>query len=355
MKIFTIGPTQMYGRTLDVAGRQVPYFRNQAFSEVVLDCERLLARFSFAPDGARMVLLTASGTGAMEATVMNCFDARDKLLVVDGGSFGHRFAKLCEIHGIPHDAIVLGADEELGSVHLEPFAGSGYTALLINLDETSTGQLYDLEMIARFARENSMLLVVDAISAFLADPIDMAEAGIDALIVSSQKALALAPGISFVMLSPRMIERIDSIDCRCMYFDFKDYLANGLRGQTPFTPAVGLVYELQDRLHAIDEAGGVEAEVERVAALASDFRARIVDLPLSVASFRKSNAVTRIMFDEPIAKIMNQRLADEYGFVLNPCGGEFADKALRVAHVGDLSLQDNESLVRAMADLLADL
>ncbi len=355
MKLFTIGPAQMHRRTLEVAGRQVPYFRNQEFSEVVLDCERLLKRFAHAPDDARMILLTASGTGAMEATVMNCFDVRDRLLVVDGGSFGHRFTRLCEIHGIGYDSIVLAPDEELSASHLESYAGTDCTGLLVNLDETSTGQLYDLDMLARFAHDNGMLLVVDAISAFLSDPIDMAQAGIDALIVSSQKALAIAPGISVVLLSGRMMERLGGVDCRSMYFDFKDYLENGLRGQTPFTPAVGIVYELQDRLHAIEEAGGVEAEVERIATLAHDFRERVAGLPLSIASFRKSNAVTRIVFNEPIAKTINQRLIDDYGFVLNPCGGELADYALRVAHVGDLTLEDNEMLVRAIVDLLAEI
>ena len=350
MKLYTVGPVQMYERTLDVAKNQVPYFRNRSFSEIVLECEHLLKRFAGADDDSRMVLLTASGTGAMEAVVMNCLGEGDKALVVDGGSFGHRFAQICDIHGISHDDIALDADEQLEPFHLERYRNRGYSALLVNLDETSTGQLYDLEMLSRFAREQDMFFIVDAISAFLSDEINMSEAGIDSLIVSSQKALAIGPGLSFVLLSAKALGRLDSINSKTLYFDFKDYLANGLRGQTPFTPAVGLVYELHDRLIAIDQAGGVRSEVEKASALASDFRERVSGLPLRIATFKKSNAVTRIVFDQPIAAKVCQYLEEEYGFVLNPCGGEMANSALRVAHIGNLTLKDNENLVIALRD-----
>ena len=352
MKLFTVGPTQMHERTLEVSGRQVPYFRNQEFSDVVFDCERLFRECAKADADARLVILTASGTGAMEAVVMNYLGKDDRALVVNGGSFGARFAQICDIHGVPHSDIVLEPDEQLEQHHLDAHREDGCTALLVNLDETSTGQLYDLDMLAAFAKENGLFFVVDAISAFASDPINFQEAGIDALIVSSQKALAIAPGIALVLLSGRAVERLEGAPRTTLYFDFNDYLLNGVRGQTPFTPAVGIIYELQDRLHAIKEAGGIDVEVERVTAQASDFRERISDLPLSVAPFRKSNAVTRIVFEKPIAKTVCAKLKADYGFVLNPCGGAMADTALRVAHIGDLTIEDNKALAEALKVLV---
>ena len=174
----------------------------------------------------------------------------------------------------------------------------------------------------------------------------------DALIVSSQKALAIAPGIAMVLLSPQMLERVERIESGSMYFDFKDHLKNGERGQTPFTPAVGIVYELQDRLHAIEEAGGIETEVARVYSLASDFRSRIKNLPVSTPPYRMSNALTLMLFDRPVAQEVNARLVDEYGFVLNPCGGTLASVAARVAHIGDLTMQDNAALIEALEKVL---
>lgn len=353
MKLFTVGPTQMFPQTLDVASRQIPYFRNEAFSSVVKECESLLKQFAHAPADSRVVFLTASGTGAMEATVTNCMSEGDKALVIEGGSFGHRFAQLCAIHGIPYDSVKLGVDEGLRADHLDPFDNGHYTALLVNADETSTGQLYDLGMLAEFCRRNGMLFIVDAISSFAADEIDMSELGIDALIVSSQKALSLAPGLSFVVLARRMIEdRVSKIDPRSMYFDFKDHLKNGERGQTPFTPAVGIVHELHNRLRLIEDAGGISSEIERVARLADDFRARIACEPLSLPPYPLSNALTRVVFNEPVAEKVNAALVNEFGMVSNPCGGDLARWSLRFAHIGDLTVEDNAALADALHAVL---
>jgi len=355
MTLFTVGPTQMSPRTLEVSGRQVPYFRNQTFSDVVFDCERLLLKDTYAPEGSRVIILTASGTGAMEATIINSLTKHDKALVIDGGAFGHRFVQMLELHDIEHTAITLETEEALTAAHLAPYDQKGYTALLVNLDETSTGQLYDLTMLADFVRRNNLLFIVDAISAFGADHIDMTEAGIDALIMSSQKALALSPGISIVVMSPRMLERVENAETTCMYFDFKDALKNGDRGQTPFTPAVGIIYELQDRLHEIEEAGGIEAEVSRTAALAADFRARLEGTGITTSSFPKSNAVTRILFERPIAAQVNAHLIEKYGFTLNPSGGKLGEYGSRVAHIGYLSERDNEALVAALVETLKEV
>lgn len=355
MTLYTVGPTQMSPRTLEVSGRQVPYFRNQTFSDVMLDCERLMLKDTYAPEGSRVIILTASGTGAMEATIMNGLTSDDKALVINGGTFGQRFVQLLELHGINHTAINLKTDETLTAEHLAPYDQQGYTALLVNLDETSTGQLYDLPMLADFARRNDLLFIVDAISAFGADHIDMTESGIDTLIVSSQKALALSPGISIVVLSPRMLARVESAETTCMYFDFKDALKNGERGQTPFTPAVGIIYELQDRLHEIEEQGGIEAEVKRTAEQAADFRARLEGTGISMAPFPKSNAVTLIRFDRPIAAQVNKHLVENYGFTVNPSGGEIGAYGSRVAHIGYLTKKDNEALVAALIETLKEL
>lgn len=354
MKLYTVGPAEMFPSTLEVGSRQVPYFRNDDFSQVVLECERLFKAFVGAREEDRFVLLTSSGTGAMEASVLNCLDGRDKALVVEGGSFGRRFARLCEIHGIAHDAIELQPEEQLSESHLHPFENGGYTALLVNIDETSTGQLYDIGMLSRFCRRNGMYLFVDAISSFLCDDIDMARDGIDLFITGSQKGLALSPGLSFVLVSERLYgARVKGAPARSMYFDFNDYIENGVRGQTPFTPAVGIVYELQDRLRAVDSQGGAGEAVRRCARLAADFRERIGKVGgIGVPGYRLSNALTPIVFEEASAVSVRARLEEEHGFVLNPCGGDLADKMLRVSHMGNLTMEDNVALADALEEML---
>ena len=91
MKLFTVGPTQMRKEILDVRHQQVPYFRTTEFSDVMLDSDRLLKKFMNAPESYKSIYLTASGTGALEATIMNCMNETDHVLVINGGTFGQRF------------------------------------------------------------------------------------------------------------------------------------------------------------------------------------------------------------------------------------------------------------------------
>jgi len=343
-KLFTIGPTQMYPSTLEVRGHVVPYFRTPEFSKMMLESVDILKRIQGAEDDAEVIVLTASGSAAMEATVMNCFDTRDKLLVINGGTFGERFVRICEIHGIPHEVIRLDVDEELTKSHLEPFRNQGFTGLLINIDETSTGQLYDIDLLSHFCQEEGLLFVVDAISSFLCDPYEAAAHHVDATIVSSQKGLCIAPGLSLVTLSPRMVGRLGDIDPKSLYFDFKDYISNIKRGQTPFTPAVGVCFELADMLHKIDQQG-VDARVAEVRERADYFRNLIKDLPVRIPEFPLSNAVTPVIFEDGMAMGLFAHLKDTCHLMINPSGGALAGSRIRVSHVGDLALSDYDELV----------
>ncbi|MDR1953247.1 MAG: aminotransferase class V-fold PLP-dependent enzyme [Clostridiales Family XIII bacterium] len=351
MKLFTLGPVEMYPDTLKLAGRPLPYFRTDAFSEVVLESSDLLRRFATAPAGSEVLLLTASGTAAMEAAVVNCFDENDKLLVIDGGTFGHRFAEICAYHHIPFESVVLPFGTALTADMLLPYDDAGFTGLLVNIHETSTGQLYDMDAIADFCKRNDLYLVADAIGSFLADETDMIRHGIDVLIVSSQKGLALAPGLSIVVLSERIFERkVRAIRANCMYFDFNDYAVNAKRGQTPFTPAVGVVIAMRERLAAIDEIG-VDVCIRNTARMATAFRERLCRPPIKIPSYKLSNAVTPLIFEAGNAKEMYRALIERHGIYLNPNGGQLADKVLRVGHLGNLTLQDHMEL----ADILRDV
>lgn len=345
MKLFTLGPVEMFDHTLKIAANRVPYFRTPEFSEVVLECEGLLKKFANAGEGSKAVFLTCSGTGAMEATVMNCFDENDKLLVIDGGSFGHRFAQLCEIHGVPFETIKLPYGTALKKEDVYAFDGKGFTGLLVNIDETSTGQLYDAAMLSEFCKKNGMIFVVDAISSFLADPIDMDKLGIDALIFSSQKSLALAPGLSVVLLSKKMYEtRVQGKKAKSMYFDFNSHIENGKRGQTPFTPAVRLIYELQDMLRHIDEQG-LENKLAHMKEVAEDFRARLKDTNLSLPEYPISNAVTPLYFPDGNAYEVYETLKKEYDVFVTPNGGDLAKTVIRVGHLGNHTIEDNIMLI----------
>lgn len=348
---FTVGPVQAGQEVLELGSQQVPYFRTPEFSRVMLENEERILKFAQAPQGARAVFLTGSGTAAMEAAVMNVLTRQDKVLLVNGGGFGQRFHELCRIHEIPFEQITLALGKALTAEDLASYENQGFTAFLVNIHETSTGVHYDGELIAEFCRRNGLLLVVDAISSFLADPCPMEDWGVDVMITGSQKALACPPGISVLMLSPAAQERIENNQVRSMYFDLKDALKNGQRGQTPFTPAVGTLLQIHARLEALEQAGGLEKELSRVAALAEDFRSRLKNLPLDICSESLSNAVTPLMTRNCSAYEIFTLLKDEYGIWVCPNGGATQDQIFRVGHIGALTTEDNGRLIHALEDL----
>ncbi len=349
---FAMGPVQSCDEVRAIGAEQVPYFRTSEFSSVMLESERLIKKLAKASDDARAVFLTGSGTAAMEAAVMNLFTPEDKLLVVNGGSFGQRFADLCQIHSIPHTEIKLAAFEALTAGHLEAYRGKEYTGLLVNLHETSTGVRYDMTMISDFCRQNNMFTVVDAISSFLADPFDMDALGVDVMITSSQKVLACPPGVSVLVLSREAIGRIERVQAPSMYFDLKNALSNGERGQTPFTPAVGILLQIHARLHQIDAFGGAEAEINRIKEQAEDFRTAIQGLPLQIASNHMSNAMTPLRPLNVPAHMVFEVLKDQYGIWICPNGGALRDQIFRVGHIGALTKRDNIVLLNAFKDMI---
>ena len=354
MRLFTIGPVEMFDEVKAVRGNgeSVPYFRTQEFSDMMLDTDRLLRKFAGTVESSRTIYLTASGTGAMEAAVLNCFTPKDRLLIIDGGTFGHRFAEICAMHDIPHDVISLAFGEVLEERHFEGHRDRGYTALLVNVDETSTGQLYDMELISNFCREKGMFLVVDAISSFLCDPFDMDSWGVDVMIASSQKGPCVSPGLSMVLLSERILrERVMKSDYRSMYFGFKSYLENFKRGQTPFTPAVGVCVELHAALRRI-ESIGLSRHLGKIAEVAKDFRDRLQDLPVRIPAYPLSNAITPVIFEEPIAYRVFELLKNRYGIYVNPTGGALHDTMFRVAHIGQTDVKDNCMLVEKIREVM---
>ena len=207
---FTVGPVQSSDAVRAIGAEQVPYFRTSEFSDVMFENEKLIKKFAKASDDSKVVFLTSSGSGAMETAIMNNLTPTDKALVVNGGSFGHRFVELLELHHIPYTEIKLEHGKALKAEHLAPYEGQGYTAFLVNKHETSTGVHYDMNLISDFCKRNQLFLIVDCISTFLADPFDMKELGADIMITGSQKALACPPGISVMVLSADAIERVNN-------------------------------------------------------------------------------------------------------------------------------------------------
>lgn len=352
MKLFTVGPVEAFPETMAVYQNGFPYFRTEEYGSMVRNCMQLLADLLGTEYNNNIIYLTASGTAAMEASIENCLSQTDKVLVINGGSFGQRFCQLLAWHNIPFDSINLKWNEQLTKNHLMPYEKRGYTSLIVNLHETSTGQLYDINMLADFCKKNQMYFIVDAISTFLADNYEMDKYGIDVTIFSSQKGLSLSPGLSFVAFSKRMKEKVLSNNILgSSYFNFKDYLSNITRGQTPYTPAVYIMYELREMLKLISSTGK-ENWLKRIEDRCFYFREKIIQLGFQIPdTYKLSNMLTPVIFTDISAYDVFIELQNKYRIFVNPCGGDLKDKLLRVSHVGNLFMQDIDFLIEKMKEI----
>ncbi|SDC38493.1 aspartate aminotransferase [Pelagirhabdus alkalitolerans] len=336
MTLFTIGPVEMFPEVLEAGKIQPPYFRTKEFSDIILNIEKRIKKMIGTNEASRLAILTSSGTGAMEASVMNVFNENDRLLIINGGNFGERFRKICELHKIPYDTLTLNPDEKLGANHFLPYRNKKYTGILVNIHETSTGQLYPIDIISNFASENNSLLVVDAIGSFLADPYAMDEYDVDVTIISSNKGLASGSGLAFVVVNTRAYKSILNNNVKSIYFNLTDYFVNIERGQTPYTPAISVLLQVEEHLKIVENMGW-DAYMEGIEKRAEHFRASIDRTKYDIPNYNLSNMLTPIFPIKKNAIEIYQTLKHDNNLILNPSGPPHSNSMLRVGHIGNIS------------------
>ncbi len=351
MTMFTCGPVEMFKEAAIVRSLGFVHFRTSEYGQMVKDILKEISQLLGNTVENSLIYLASSGTGAMEAVIENCMTVKDKALVINGGGFGKRFCELLEYHNIPFESIDLEWNETLTAKHFEPFenslrGGVKFTTLFVNIHETTSGQLYDIQLISDFCKRNNLYLVVDAISSFLADDYNMEKYGIDTTIISSQKGLCCSPGMALLSFSRKMINKINSNPLPVSkYFDFKDYLINIPRGQTPYTPPVLVMYEIREMLKLINKSGGKDCWINKVKEKTNYFRLKAPQLGFKIPDYPMSNMLTAVQFDDVSAYEVIQVLKDKYHLYINPCGGKLADKLVRVSHIGNTTVEDIDNLL----------
>lgn len=343
--LFAPGPVEMEKDICEIASLQsLPYFRGPKFAETVMRVSKDV-KYLFQTESVPLPI-TASGTGLMEMALTNLLDPGCKVVVINGGSFGQRWVDMCRAFRIG----VLELRTELGKSPdmnlLRDMLKSDIDALLVNMHETSTGYLYDIKEIGRLTNERSILLIVDAVSSIGADMFRMDEWSVDCAMVSTQKALALMPGLGFIAFSKRALETIPKVNRDRYYFDALDYMRNMQRGMTPFTPAVISILQVEARMKQI-RTMGLDNWIKRHADLANIFRRELLGSGSGFAIFpdRCSNALTAVTLpDEISANRVIAYMRDKYDwwFAPNPTK---SDRYLRVSHMGNL----NEDVMKLVA------
>lgn len=336
-------PGNIEDSILQIGGKPFPYMRTEQFSELVKDSEKMLRSLINCPNG-RVISYTASGTGAMDAVVTNYVTLFSKAFIIAGGSFGYRWKSLCDYYQCSSEVFEVPFAHDINYVELEDaIASSRPGVLLCQHNETSTGQLYNLEKIAAICKKYNVSLVVDVISSFLSDELDMDALGIDICITSSQKGLNIAPGLSFIFLSSKALQ-LDFAP-KSYYFDFAENLKNLERGQTPYSPATTLFMQLHARLQK-DVVLGVEAIIASVREKALYFRELCKKNGWEVPAETPSNSITGF-FVRRNSDILFKELIKQDIFIM-PGGtpGYF-----RVSHLGIQSKEDLDNLAERIKEI----
>jgi len=334
-RMLTPGPTPVPEETLLDLARPVFYHRSAQMKQVLADVLDDL-RYVFCTKNL-VLPLTCSGTGGMEAAVVNCFAPGRKVLCAHAGRWGERWRNLCRAFGI--EAVSVTAPygqavrpEQLAAAVAEHPDAAGVCA---TLSETATGVRHDIEAFGRITAPTPMLLLVDAISGLGVIPCRTDAWGVDVCVTGSQKALMLPPGLAFVSVSERAWTRIDANPpARTFYFDLKKYRDKLLDHETPFTPANTLLRALRLNLKRL-RTEGIENVWARHARMAAAARAGMRALGLEIFAAQPADGLTVARVPEGLDGVaLLSKLEKNYGIKL--AGGQdvLKGKIIRLGHMG---------------------
>jgi aspartate aminotransferase-like enzyme len=354
--LLTAGPTPVPARVLLAMARPVLYHRAPAFMEALKETQEGL-RWLFQTK-QQVLQLAGSGTIAMEAAVTNFLRTGDKALVIRGGKFGERWGKIVQAYGI--ECVFI--DVEWGkSVNPKDVTAAldkdpGIRAVYATASETSTGVKHDVEALGNVVRPRpDVLLCVDAITALGVFDIPMDKWGLDVVVLGSQKALMLPPGLAMIAASEKAWHATERANLPRFYTDLTREKKSQDKGETAFTPAVSLVMGLQESLRMLKEET-LEGIWERHERLAKATRAATGGLGLELFASSPTNSVTAIRVPSGIdgtAVVKQMRL--RYGITIAGGQDHLKGKIVRIAHIGYFSEFDIITAISGLEMTLSDL
>lgn len=333
--LFTPGPTEIEKEIRDLASEPLPYFRGTDYCNTIIELTEDL-QYLFQTENTPLTI-TSSGSGVMEMAILNLLNAGDNVAVINCGTFGRKWTEMCHAFDVQVREIkpALGKLPRLDDINNAITADT--KAVLVTAHETSTGLLNDIESIGKIARAKNILMIVDGVSSIGADTFQMDEWHCDCAMVSSQKALACLPGISFIAFSRRAWETISKVTRNRYYFDAREYMNNISRGMLPYTPAMNVSFQVKKRLEIIREVG-LERYIENHLAKANSFREKMLSFGhFSLFAERQSNSLTSINLPDgcSMSEIISY-IREKYGWFIAP-NPTHDESYLRISHMGDIS------------------
>lgn len=338
--LFTPGPTPIPPESLLAMANQIDYHRSaEAVAQIKDVSEKLKHVFQTQND---ILILTASGTGAMESVVANILSLGDEVIVIRSGKFGERWGEICSAYGVEFYPIDLEWGESV-----EPQAVADLLdrhpntkAVFSTLCETSTGALHDIKSLGEITRHSPALLVVDAVSALGADDLQMDRWGIDVVVSCSHKGLMTPPGLAFAALNQAAWEAAENASLPKYYFDLRKAQQASRDGSAPYTPAITFIGALQHALNRIC-SDGITNVIARHAHLAKAVRSAVKAIGLNVFAVNPANTLTSIRLPEQVDGLRFVRMMREkHGITFAGGQGKLRGKIVRIAHLGWMDEHD---------------
>ncbi len=346
-RLFSPGPVMVPEEVLLKMAAPMFHHRTPRYEALFAAVNEKLRKL-FLTEG-NVYVLASSGTGAMEAAVVNTLAKGDKAIAVRGGKFGERWFELCQAYGV--ECIPLDVEwghavkpEQLKTV-LD--TNPGVKAVFTTQSETSTGVLTDMKALGDLMRNYDAALVTDAVSGLGAHELRQDEWGIDVVVSGSQKTIMLPPGLGFISVSPEAWKWVERSNLPKYYWDLNKYKKTLEKNQNPFTPPVSLIVGLNESLDMI-LAEGLENMWARHAKVAAAMRAGVLALGLRIYPTDYSNVLTAVLLPEGMDGGALVKLLKKNG--LYPAGGQgdLKGKIVRFAHIGYL---DEYDVLTALAGL----
>ncbi len=352
------GPTPLPLEVREAQSAPMINHRGPEFAEMLREISTGIAQLI--GTSQEVLLLTGSGTGAMEAAVVNTLSPGDRVLAVTIGSFGDRFAKIATAFGAAVERLEVpwgeAADPTALAAHLA--SNPPYRVVLITHNETSTGVTNPLKELAGVVRgaTGDPLLLVDGISGLGALPFEMDAWGIDLVISASQKAFMASPGIAIAALSQRAWEAAEAARMPRAYWDLREARAWAAKGQTPWTPAVSVLFGLRVGVRRLI-AEGREGTWARHAAIAEAVQAGLEALGLRLVAphEHRSNTVTAAWLPDGLEWGPFNAAMRAKGLIVAGGQGAWAGRILRLGHMGGVGIDEMRDAVRIMGETLAEM
>jgi aspartate aminotransferase-like enzyme len=352
-RLLTPGPTPLYPKALHAMLEADMHHRTEdfrsVFRSVLADLKELMGTSS------DVLILVASGTGAMEASVSNCFSPGDRVIVCSAGKFGERWVEIAKAYGLNTVVVAepYGKSVSVKALEKALAANPDTRGVFVQASETSTGAAHDVKAMGLAVKKTPAIFVVDAITGLGTQPLDIDNWGLDIVIGGSQKAFMIPPGLAFLSVSPKAWAMTETAKLPRYYFNLKREKKSAANGESSWTPATALILGLAEALKYIKTLG-MDKLVDNAQQLARATRMACQALGLELfAPDCPAASVTAIKAPAGLdSGVIVKEFRNRFGSIIANGQGEMKGQIFRIAHLGYFDFPDLFAIVAELELIL---